>query len=96
MSNNRIKTPGQVDIECTSIPAPSAFPLYMTLNTPTGPKLIAWGGLSKLEWMSGMVASCAGWEKTHLVVDIAQQILDECERRQNGTQKGNGQIEAAK
>lgn len=59
MSRNRVKVPGQVNVECTAIPAPNAFPLIMTLNMPDGPKCVAWGGLTKLEWMAGMVAASA-------------------------------------
>lgn len=95
MSNNRVKIPGQVDIACVHMAAPSAYPSTMVLNMPEGPKAIAFGGLSKLEWMSGMVIS--GFDilpVADVIVDLAASILAECERRQHAAQEGNGKIEA--
>jgi hypothetical protein len=96
MSNARIKTPGQVDIACTALHGPNAHPVAMHLNTPDGPRLVTWGGLSKLEWMAGMVASSVGVDdlSPEEIVERAKHILAqcaECERGQNGTTTENAE-----
>lgn len=68
---------------------PNAFPVSQVVPEPDGAKLMLFGGLSKLEWMAGMVA--AGGEvasdydgnDSFAIVDRAAAILAECQERMN-------------
>lgn len=79
----------QVGIGYDQLPGDLAQPVSLAIPVNGTMQLRAIGGLTKLEWMAGMVAG-GNWrlegsceESVGFVVDIAQTILSECDRRQN-------------
>ena len=89
--NNRIAVPGRIEIACKAVPGPGAYPVHVTIAPPgEGPQIVVFGGLTKLEWMAGQAVSgnlgylnSSGEPASAVeIVDVAQAILAECERRQ--------------
>src|SRR5262245_11928608 len=96
---SRLQVPNQLNVGAQRINTIDAFPSAGTLVSSQGAQTMIYGGLTKLEWMAGMVAAGdTGSEETFLtpdeIVDQAEYILAECERRQNATQKQNGESQS--
>jgi len=82
----------QQQLRIVKMPFPTAMPISLPspLNTPEGPVLPVWGGLTPLEYMAGqcVAAAVTGKPSDDLAgecVSLAQAILDECARRQLAT-----------
>ena len=65
---------------------PNAFPVSQIVPEPDGAKLMLFGGLTKLEWMSGLIASGDEMSDDFSIVDRAASILAECQERMNAAQ----------
>ena len=83
MSNNRIVQPNAISVQCTHQAGPMASPLTLTINTPEGPRIIGFGGLTKLEFGALLIAMNDD-NTIGECVRIAAAILEECERVQKG------------
>lgn len=85
-NNNRIHLPGEASVQYHWTRTPVSTPTdIVQMNPQTGDvKVTVFGGLSVLEWMSGMVASSGTCGTAEGIVDSAQAIIEECQRRQSG------------
>ena len=82
--NNRIVRPDAISVQCTHQAGPMATPLTLVLNTPEGPRIIGFGGLTKLEFGSLLIAM-SDLHSPERCVSSAAAVLAECERVQKGT-----------
>lgn len=105
--NGRPIIPGQMAIETTFAAGPLAQPAVVTVPTPGQLKILAIGGLSKVEALAGQVAAAfvgtpgAGYESdvdaveagnvAARAVTLAVAILAECERLMVAAQEHNSQ-----
>jgi hypothetical protein len=81
----RILQPNKVNVSATVMPGPNAQPAVVTMQNPGSLEVLIMGGLTKLEAVAAQIAGHYPDLKTKAgeVVDYAQAVLDECERRQN-------------
>lgn len=84
MSNNGrgIIQPNAMNIETTYAAGPLAQPTAVTIQASGGLKVLAMGGLTKVEALAGQIAICNALSAIECV-DFAEAILAECERRRN-------------
>lgn len=99
----RIPTIGQqpTGVGCQDVDTARAFPVSVAIQVNGAAQIISFGGLTKLEWMAGQIAA-AVWTpcgslgdysppSEKMVVDYAESILAECERRQHAAKNQNGE-----
>jgi hypothetical protein len=84
--------PNQVAVQVGAHDSPAAFPQSVSFATPAGPQFHIFGGLTKLEWMVGMIVSGshmssrvlyetdAEWDDNvgRVIVAKARLLLDLC------------------
>jgi hypothetical protein len=90
--NGRLIQPNAVNVETTFVEGPLAQPCAVTLQGSAGIKLLAVGGLTKVEALAGQIAG--GWvaqanlsqakveeQIAEISVHMAERILSECASR---------------
>jgi len=54
--NSRLQIPGQLKVNCHHQDGPTAHPITTAVPTQGGLELLAFGGLTKLEYIAGQIA----------------------------------------
>lgn len=76
----RIIAPGQLNVTLQNVDGPLADPATLQIPAADGIKVVTFGGLTKLEALAGQIVGHV--KEPSVAVDMAQEILDECKRRQ--------------